>query len=190
MKRGNNYIIFCMLFVIAILLYVNKKGTPDLHPINKLPYFSYATQSNTLFTTAQLNGKVTVSDFFFTQCEGPCPVMNRYMKELVEKFSENNVQFISFSVDPSYDTADIITKYIKSRNLEYDNWFFLQTEHNSIGQLLENGFLLSGEGLPGMHSTKFILIDSNANVVGFYDPFIQSEFSMLEDHIEILLGKI
>ncbi len=112
------------------------------------------------------------------------------MRQMVENISDERIQFVSFSVDPSFDTVDVINKYIKQQNLQYDNWYFLQTDQSSIVDLLERGFLLSGEGLPGMHSTKFILIDSSANIVGFYDPFIQSEFSVLENHIELLLGEI
>ena len=74
--------------------------------------------------------------------------------------------------------------------IRYDNWYFLETDSNSISNLLENGFKLSGDGLPGMHSTKFILVDSDGNITGYYDPFLKNELSSLQDHISYLLESI
>ena len=83
-----------------------------------------------------------------------------------------------------------INEYINSGYLAYDNWYFLETDSNSISNLLENGFKLSGDGLPGMHSTKFILVDSDGNITGYYDPFLENELSSLQDHISYLLENI
>ena len=66
----------------------------------------------------------------------------------------------------------------------------METDTTSISTLLENGFKLSGEGLPGMHSTKFILVDSNAFILGYYDPFLKEELDNLEDHVSYLLDNI
>ena len=134
---------------------------------------------------------MSVVDFFFTSCQGPCPAMNRYMKFLVESYpSETNLQFISFSVDPANDSRNVINEYINSGYLAYDNWYFLETDTTSISRLLEDGFKLSGEGLPGMHLTKFILVDSNSFVLGYYNPFLKKELDDLEDHISYLLDNI
>ena len=66
----------------------------------------------------------------------------------------------------------------------------METENSSIEQLLEDGFKLSGEGLPAMHSTKFILIDSNAFIRGYYDPFLDEDYKKLEEHALYLLENI
>ena len=41
-----------------------------------------------------------------------------------------------------------------------------------------------------MHSTKFILVDSNAFILGYYNPFLEEELDNLEDHISYLLDNI
>ena len=157
MKRSNNLIIFALILVIIAISFITKQKVSLPNPLYPISYFSYVDQDNKTFTVNNLKNKVSVIDFFFTSCEGPCPAMNRYMKELVEKFSnKEDLQFASFSVDPLNDSRDVIREYINSGYLNYRNWFFLETD-KSINNLLENGFKLSGEGLPGMHSTKFIL---------------------------------
>ena len=193
MKRGNNRLIFSLLLVILAISLITKKSNSIPEPLysDQIPYFSYTNQDGLMFTANNLKNKISVVDFFFTSCQGPCPAMNRYMKELVENFSnKENLQFISFSVDPTNDSRIIIEKYINTGYLDYDNWHFLETEEQSIVNLLEKGFKLSGEGLPSGHSIKFILIDNNAKIVGYYDPFENKEFNLIKDHISSLLDII
>ena len=191
MKRINNRIIFSLLFVILTIFFVSKKEIAVPSPLYKLPYFTYIDQHNDSFTTNNLSNKISIVDFFFTSCQGPCPAMNRYMQYLAEKFSNNkDVQFVSFSVDPMIDSKEKIKSFLNTSNLNYENWYFLETDTVSISGLLEDGFKLSGEGLPGMHSTKFILVDSNAFILGYYNPFLEEELANLEDHISYLLDNI
>jgi len=191
MKRINNRIIFSLLLVILAISLISKKEITVPEPLYKLPYFSYPNQHSAMFTANSLSDKISVIDFFFTSCEGPCPAMNRYMKYLAERFSNNkNIQFVSFSVDPLIDSKEKIKSYLNTSELNYDNWHFLETDTTSIRKLLENGFKLSGEGLPGMHSTKFILVDSNSFILGYYNPFVKKELDNLEDHISYLLDNI
>ena len=191
MKRFNNRIIFSLLLVIVAIALISRKEIIIPEPLYKLPYFTYPNQHSIMFTANDLPDKISVIDFFFTSCEGPCPAMNRYMKYLAEKFSNNkNIQFVSFSVDPLIDSKEKIKSYLNASKLNYDNWYFLETDTTSISTLLENGFKLSGEGLPGMHSTKFILVDSNAFILGYYNPFLEEELDNLENHISYLLDNI
>lgn len=191
MKRGNNLIIFALILTVIAISYITRKSSVPPTPLYPISYFSYIDQDNSVFTVNNLKNKISVIDFFFTSCQGPCPAMNRYMKELVEDFSgKEDLQFISFSVDPINDSRSIIKEYVNSGYLNYKNWYFLETDPVSINTLLEDGFKLSGEGLPGMHSTKFILTDANGYILGYYNPFIDKEFSLLKNHISYLLDSI
>ena len=102
MRKGNNIIIFALLFVIMAIYYISQKNQYVPEALYKIPDFSYISQNGSIFTSNHLKDRVSVVDFFFTSCQGPCPAMNRYMKFLVESYpSETNLQFISFSVDPA-----------------------------------------------------------------------------------------
>jgi len=189
MQRGNLIVIFTCLLLIAAILVVNRRMPPE--PINLVSYFSYPDQNNNLFSTNNLKGKITIADFFFTGCIGICPTMNQYMKQLNEHYQNNpNIQFLSISVDPKNDTKSAINDYISKQGLIYKNWFFLESEKESISRLLEESFLLSGDGLPAMHSTKFILINSNAEILGYYEPSNSSEFNKLKSDTRYLLNRL
>ena len=117
--------------------------------------------------------------------------MKAYMKQLHEFYDMNpGIQFLSISVDPKNDTKSRINDFINDRGLSYSNWFFLQSDEQSIVDLLEKGFLLSGEGLPGRHSTKFILIDSNAQILGYYEYSDKEDFNDLIADATYLLNRL
>ena len=191
LKRGNNIIIAALVFSIIAISMITTKNSGSLEPLYPISNFSFLNQDSNIFTSEDLKDKVSVIDFFFTRCEGPCPAMNRYMKQLAEKYSYNDaLQFISFSVDPSNDTIEVIKDYVDSGYLNYKSWHFLQTDSLTIKRLLENDFKLSADGLPGMHSMEFILADSNGNIIGYYNPFLETEFDLLKSHINYLLDTI
>tara|TARA_B100001142_G_scaffold324009_1_gene375031 strand:+ start:302 stop:871 length:570 start_codon:yes stop_codon:yes gene_type:complete len=189
MQRRNYIVIASCIFFIVAIFFLNKKFPPD--PIHKVPYFSYTDQNNKIFTTNDLLGKITIADFFFTGCPVTCPRMKAYMNQIHEFYDMNpGVQFLSISVDPKNDTQSVINNFIRERGLSYSNWFFLQSDEESIVSLLEDGFLLSGEGLPGMHSTKFILIDSNAQILGYYEYSSKEDFNNLISDTTYLLNRL
>ena len=189
MQRRNYIVITSCIFFIVAVFFLNKKFPPE--PITEVPYFSYPDQNNNLFTTNNLLGKVTIADFFFTSCPVTCPRMKAYMKQLHEFYDMNpGIQFLSISVDPKNDTKSRINDFINDRGLSYSNWFFLQSDEQSIVDLLEKGFLLSGEGLPGRHSTKFILIDSNAQILGYYEYSDKEDFNDLITDATYLLNRL
>ena len=206
MKRANYRIIFALFVVILCVFYINttressdsksiiysNEGNISLKPIHKVSYFNYPDQNDVSFSTNNLNDKVTVADFFFTGCPSICPDMMRHMRKLALDYKNNSdVQFLSISVDPLNDTKSIINSYILRHQANFNNWYFLESETSSIESLVTDGFLLSSDNLPGAHSTKFILINSNAEIVGYYDPFLNemdsNEMDKLKSDIDTLL---
>ena len=186
MARRNYIVIFSCMIIIAAIMSLNNITSPN--PIHKVSYFSFIDQRDNVFTANELKGKVTIADFFFTSCPVICPRMSEKMKELAEIYkNDKNAQFLSISVDPKNDSKEVINNYINTRNLNYSNWYFLQTD-SSVSRLLPEGFLLSGDNLPGMHPTKFILINYDGEIVGYYDPAIESEFNILKNNITHLLN--
>ena len=88
----------------------------DLPVIKPVPSFSYKTQDGTVFTEKALQDKVSVLDFMFTSCTGPCPTMTNNMKHLYDYYEEvPDVQFVSVTVDPEMDTEEILKLYVLSK---------------------------------------------------------------------------
>jgi len=160
----------------------------DLPMLYDLPEFSFTPSSGNSFGRAELRDKVTVVDFIFTRCKGVCPVMAASMTDLYRRFdSEQQVQFISITVDPAHDTLQVLQQYASDIGVHDSRWQFLWAPLEKIVDLSENGFKLSAENLPGGHSSRFVLVDKSANIRGYYDGLEGDEMDKLNAGIRQLL---
>src|SRR5699024_11696628 len=64
----------------------------------------------------------------FTNCTTVCIPMTSNMKILQDEMIEEdltNIELISFTVDPDYDTPEVLSDYAKEYDANLDNWSFL-----------------------------------------------------------------
>jgi protein SCO1/2 len=122
-----------------------------------------------------LLGHPWVADFIFTRCGGPCPLMSGKM-EALQRVLPSNVRLVSFTVDPDYDSPAVLQAYAKRFHADPARWIFARAAKDVLFSLMNDGFRLAvsqERGVPAqsrvMHSTKFVLIDAQGFVRGFYD---------------------
>ena len=79
--------------------------------------FSLIDQSNLIFTEKNLKGKIWVADLIFTRCNDTCPLQSSEMSKLQKEFLKEKL-FSQFSVtiDPKFDTSNVLQKYGKRFN--------------------------------------------------------------------------
>ncbi|MCF8242570.1 MAG: SCO family protein [Melioribacteraceae bacterium] len=85
-------------------------------------------------------GKIVVMGFIFTNCPDICPLTTNNMRLIQERVKEEgieNVQFVSLSFDPDFDTPAILKKYAELRSLDLSNWEFLTGDIDDIHSLLK-----------------------------------------------------
>ena len=117
-------------------------------------------QNGNSFTEKKLKNKISVLDFMFTNCPGPCPIMSNNMNELYKDFNKvDQVQFLSITVDPANDNISRLKQYANSYNIIDNKWQFLTSNIDDIKDLKQNGFMLYAGELPQGHAIKFILVD-------------------------------
>jgi protein SCO1/2 len=151
-----------------------------------VPQFDFVERNGTAFGRDDLKGKVSVVEFFFTSCRGPCPIMNRTYAELYREYEHApRVQLVSITVDPEVDSLPTLREYALRFNVTDDRWVFIRDEMDSVVWLAESGFSVSGD-LPGMHSTKFILVDQQGMIRGYYDYDNEASLKQLRAHIALL----
>ena len=187
-------IAFLFIFMLGSLgFYVIDKATKsridNIGIIGKVPSFSLTNFDGSIITDQQLNNKISIVSFIFTQCEGACPIMSDNMSTLQERFSaSDDIQFLSITTDPDYDTLDILSEF--SSNYSNDNnWFFLRGDIVDIIELSEKGFFLSAALLPAGHSTRFVLVDKKLNIRKFYEGTVESNIYELQSDIVTLLNQ-
>jgi protein SCO1/2 len=163
---------------------------PPLIDIGPVPVFELVDQSGNAFSSAQLAGKIWVADFFLTSCQGACPVMARHMFALQDYYKDNdNVRFVSLSVDPDTDTAAVLAEYAKTHEADNSRWHFLTGPIAEIHRMAgEEGFKVGVPDNPMAHSQRFILVDARGHIRGYYDGMDQISVRTLAADIDRLLA--
>ena len=175
MNSLNKKLIIAFFFILMLgsfgLIVIDKAARSRIDNINfigKVPSFSLTNFDGSIVTEKQLSNKISIVSFMFTQCEGACPIMSNNIATLQERFSSSNdVQFLSITTDPDFDTLDILNQY-SSNYSKNDNWFFLRGDILDIIDLSEKGFFLDAKLLPAGHSLRFVLVDKELNIRKYY----------------------
>ena len=181
-----------VLLSVVGLVVINLANTSrsTLENYGPLPAFSFVGHNGESFGTREMNGKITIVNFFFTSCQGPCPMMNSRVAELYKKYiTTDKVHFASISVDPANDSLLVLREYAGRFGVMDDRWIFVRGEMDQVSELAEKGFMLGGE-LPALHSTKLILIDAAGNIRGYFDSLDDQSLNLLTTQVRQLLKEL
>lgn len=158
-----------------------------------IPEFSFLNQNGESLGRAEMEGKITIVDFFFTSCPSICPLMSKEMERVNDMFrDEPKVQIMSISIDPEYDTPEILKEYAERHNAIPGKWNFLSGPKVETYQLAKCGFVLptlDGNGVPDdfVHSDKFVLIDEMGRIRGYYSGTDREAVDLLMLETKVLL---
>ncbi len=148
--------------------------------LGQLSDFTLTNQDGKEFRLSEMKGQVLLLNFFFTKCEGPCPIMNKRMEALQGKFAnEPKIKLVSVSVDPTNDTPEVLKAYSQKFNAVADKWFFLTGSKEAVSDLMEKQLRFAG-GEAATHTTVFVLLDQNGAIKGFYDSSSEEELAKAE----------
>ena len=161
----------------------------DFSAHQQLPDFSLTDQRGAPFALSDLHDKVWVADFIFTNCATICPPMTIQMANLQDELTAEGLHFVSFSVDPERDTPEVLLRYANDYGADGSRWAFLTGQKETIYQLAHEGFNLAAghRGSEILHSTRFVLVDRNQQVRGYYDSRSPGSLHQLRKEIKKLL---
>jgi protein SCO1 len=161
-----------------------------------IPSFEFKDQTGKLITDDVLTDGITVVDFFFTSCPSICPVMTNELARVQEAFNGNSkVKIISFTVDPENDSVDKLAEYADEKGADPSIWHFITGEKKELYRIARCGFILpvdDGDGGPEdfIHSPKFVLVDGQKRIRGYYEGTEREDVDRLITEIKILLSNI
>ncbi|WP_242082776.1 SCO family protein [Aestuariivivens sediminis] len=144
------------------LAYIENNGVK-----RQVPEFSFLNQNNDTITNKDYRGKVYVIEFFFTTCPTICPRMNANLVQVQNAFQEfDDFGVASFTINPDYDTPEVLNEYAKTYGITNPNWNLLTGNKEDIYKLANEGFYIyaaeNEDVLGGFeHSGNFALIDKN-----------------------------
>ncbi len=161
-------------------------GVNGVPILGEVPDFTLIERSGRTTRRADLRGQIWVADFVFTSCAGPCPIMSRRMAELQESLAGAGlgaVRCVSFTVDPTRDTPEVLRVYADRFHAHTDRWLFLTGEKEMVSRLTRKGFKLTLEDQtdtePILHSTRFVLVDGQGRIRGYYEAITGEEIEDL-----------
>ena len=146
------------------------RRTGSLPVYYDVPAFDLVAQDAQPFHSGVLSGKIWVADFIYTTCPGPCPRMTSQMHEVQDAIAKMpDVKLVSFTVDPARDTPPVLADYAKSHGAFSEHWYFLTGPETTLQKLDRDVFKLGSLNASMEHSTRFVLVDRQSRIRGYYD---------------------
>jgi protein SCO1/2 len=174
-------IVFFLTMITAIRPFLIRRPPPP-EIVGEVPAFTLTDQAGETFTREDMLAadKTYVIGFVFTRCPSTCPMISRAMLSFQEQITrsklEDEVVLLSVTVDPEYDTPEVMAAYAASIGADTSNWRFLTADEQAIEDFVVGGFKLAAgdkqEVSPGVidiaHSTKLALVDRFGHIRGYY----------------------
>ena len=171
-------------------------STDGLNQYGSVPDFSLTERNGNTVSLGQLRGKIWIADFIYTTCTDTCPLQTAMMAKLQEEYAgKTDVQLVSITVDPERDTPQVLAQYADKHQANAARWYFLTGQRDRVMRLIQQGFHLAVMVAPGdadtigtiPHSPRFVLVDKEARIRGYYDSRELEAFVRLKNDIDTLV---
>lgn len=158
---------------------MEERPLEGLKDFGVVPHFSLVEKDGRQITLSDLKGKIWIVNFIYTNCPDTCPIQSAQMRQIQDEFQgEKDLRLVSITVDPKRDTPEVLSEYAKRFGADRGRWLFLTGNKESIHKFAQEGFRLGAVELPHekrpasgathTHSPRFVLIDREAQIRGYY----------------------
>jgi protein SCO1/2 len=162
---------------------------PSIGEFGPSPKFELVNSQGNKFTHSELTGKAWVINFIFTRCPSQCPTMTARLAQFQKEFEkEKHLKFVSVSVDPNHDTPPVLRSYAEKFKYNPDSWYFLTGPFGSVKKLIGRGFKLGTPEDPQLHTSKFVLVDKDQKIRGYYDSTNPTALDKLKRDLKQILN--
>ena len=164
-----------------------------------MPDFELTNRDGRIVGLNDLRGRVWVANFIFTRCALVLPADDhpRCCGSARDSPDALAIARVSISVDPDYDSPEVLEQYAASYSIDDPEWLFLTGERDAVGRLTTEGFKLPivsdpppeamNPDEPILHSDRFVLVDvRRAPSVGTTSRRYADEYEKLLQDIELI----
>lgn len=187
-----------LLMVTVLLLSACTPGGFKPDHKYKVKDFEYTTHRNETLSLEDLKGEVWLAQFVFTNCTTVCLPMMANMTDLQEKLEDKGLEkykIVSFSVDPAFDTPEVLANYLDGYSpVVPEKWEMLtgySQEH--ISKFAIDSFKQIVVDDPNsdqvIHGTGFILVDKDGVAVKTYSGVTDVPFDEIVEDMMVLSKK-
>lgn len=194
--------VFLVLLVTGLFIYLSTaKGYFDvkLPVLSHVQDFQFTDQNGQEVNNHTVDGKIYVTEYFFTTCTGICPKMNANMVEVYKKYKDSSdFAIISHTSMPETDSVPLLKDYEEKMIGKAPNnrarWYFVTGQKDSLYKMARQSYMLddhnnNSENIDDnfIHTQFFALVDKQKRVRGIYDGLKKDEIVMLENDISKLM---
>jgi protein SCO1/2 len=156
---------------------IREEARDELPVLGRVPQFQFVNERGQPFGTADLRGKAWVANFVFTRCPSICPLITQKMAWLQRQTAGvgEAIHLVSFTVDPEYDSPEVLREYARKHGADPARWTFLTGDPKRMRQTIVDGFKVGVGGSSTrqdvanlFHSTRFVLVDPTGGIRGYY----------------------
>jgi len=181
------FVALALIFYLVLSLLIPGFSDKKSPPLSFVQPFSFTNQDGNRVTEKDIAGKVYVAEYFFTHCEGICPIMNNNMRLVYEEFkTDTNFLILSHTSDPDRDSVGQMKYYADSMKVDTRRWVFLTGRKDSLYTAARVSYTIDDpvNNLKSMedqfiHSQFWALVDKNGDVRKVIDGLKESEVKSL-----------
>lgn len=156
--------------------------------------FTHTDHRGDTVTLDDLKGKPWLAMFIFTNCTTICSPMTYNMTEIQQQLVDRGIEdynIVAFSVDPEYDTPEVLTEYLSRYTVPDESKWHLMTGYDQtyMEQFAAKSFKSLVKAIEGddqvMHANTFYLVDEQGVAVKNYTGYSQTDGGVPFDTIAI-----
>ena len=164
------------LTMLALAACARPASPPPL--LGQVPAFTLTDETGARFDAGErLRGQVWIANVIFTRCPDICPAFTAKMAIVQEKTASAKPHLVSFSVDPTHDTPEVLAAYARQHGARAERWSFLTGPFAEVRAAVEDALKVHMEqngsaagGVPNIsHGSHFVLVDRAMRIRGYYD---------------------
>lgn len=190
-------VLFAAYFIIVFAQTGISKST--LPVISNVKAFSFVDQDGKTISNRDVDGKVYVTEYFFTTCKSICPRMNANMRRVFNEYKDNpDFMILSHTCMPEVDVVPVLKRYeqkmltglLKQRA---DGSYFLNEDsiHPGPAPVNKNWHFLTGDkaALYSMARHSYIIDNNKKDTLqNITDEFIHTQLFALVDKQQRVRG--
>jgi len=164
-----------------------------------IKWFEFLNQEGKQIGWDNYKNKVLIFGLFYTQSGDKHSVQaaNKAMQVLGAAYAKNDiVNFVSMTIDPVYDTPEVLSKYADSLSAKPDKWNLLTGDSTKQFTFINEQLIIDAHQAYGAlgkrfaYSNYFILVDPQHRIRGYYEATNQEAMSKLDDEIKVLIAEV
>ncbi len=173
-----------ILLLLAVVVTIGCSEANEEQPFPKraAPSFAGVDQAGNQFNSKQLAGRPWLASFFFTSCQTVCPILNAEQQQLVQRYGAR-MRFVSISTDPNQDTGTVLREYAAQYGANPGEWWMIRMPLEDARKVSTTGFGLMDPQEPAMHSTRFVAVDKEGQICGYFDSTDSTDMHRLRSWI-------